>query len=162
MRPPFPNFDTLAKWIVKVVIATILLLSFCIALYFADWGYRILREKRVRLVYDAQKIVVNDSVNAFVEALSSEGSRVSNKSHGNSGSGDWRNTVIIETENDSGELIRCHVEVQGFVSHNAADQPIWTRNLSMTIKSGHEELDARYIDILTQLLEKHRWEYTLK
>lgn len=155
-------YDQFAKAAVRLGIALLLILVAGAGVYYAIPAYCFLLERHVRYVYDQQKKVVDSAIEEFVNAIESERARVSNNSKWQGGSGDWRTTAIILAEHANGDVARCRVEIQGFVSHNAADQPIWTKNLPMTIKAHGQELDSRFVDLLVLKIKSRGWDYEFK
>jgi hypothetical protein len=158
-RPRLLSWDYLVKSSVRLLIAAVWLMIAAVGVYLGNTSYQAFREQHVRRVYDAQKRVVYAATQEFVAELTGEGFHVINESTGQGGSGEWREIVAVAAEKTPGELEVCYVEVQGFVSHNSADRPIWTKNLPMSISRRGRGLDARYIEKLAAMLEKRHWEF---
>lgn len=153
--------DHLVIFGVRFFISAIVVMTVSVALYLGNQGYQVLRERHVRRVYDAQKRVVDAANDEFVAELTSEGFHIINDPGGVGGSGDWRKVVAVSAWKTTGESEVCYVEVQGFVAHNAANEPVWTKNLPMTISFRGKSLDARFVEELVAKLNQQHWEFEL-
>jgi hypothetical protein len=111
--------------------------------------------------YDAQKQVVDQAIQEFVDVIKNEGFAIINDSTGTGGSGEWRQYAAITATGTDGTRDVCYVEVMGCVTHNENDQPTWMRILPMRISHRDRKLNARFIKTLVAKLDRRGWEYSI-
>lgn len=111
-------------------------------------------------IYDAQKGVVAEVSDDFVNNLRKEGWKVRDKSQGVGGSGEWRITIALACQDRDGQWQACYVEVMGSVSEGSSGQPDWLNILPLRISSLGNRLNQAFIRELVIALDKQGWSLT--
>jgi len=133
------------------------------------WRYPGQRRAAVRRVYDEQKKFVDQVLEDFRDSIEKERKVwISKHTRGSDGSGDWRRSGWLVAhkrmykigEQEEEEL--CQFVFQGFVSHDASDEPNWWSNLPLKIKCGTGPGDERLAEFLAERLRAKQWAFEIE